>query len=299
MPHLGELAAIATAFLWTLSSLAWTSAGKHAGALAVSFIRLVITCGFLAVYGYAARGLPFPSDASRETWLILGLSGYVGFFVTDLFLFKAFLLIGPRLSLLILSLSPPLATLLSRVLLDDRLAGQDWLAMAITLAGVAWVVLEQPDTSRRLHYIRPQQYGLGIFLAVLAAIGHALALVLSKQGIGEYDAFAATFIRVLGGLIGYVTLVTLLRRWPAMGRAARQPRTMAVMTLGAFVGPFLGVGMYMIAVRHAHAGVVATILATMPVLILPMVIFVYRERVSPRAALGAAVSALGVAMLVL
>jgi 5-methyltetrahydrofolate--homocysteine methyltransferase len=45
---IGELAALATAVLWTLSSLAWTSAGRYVGALQVSFVRLLITSALLA-----------------------------------------------------------------------------------------------------------------------------------------------------------------------------------------------------------------------------------------------------------
>jgi hypothetical protein len=96
----GELAACGTAMLWTLSALAWTSAGKSIGVLAVSFIRLVFTCLFLATYGIAFRGLWLPTDADARTWFILGISGFTGFFLADLCLFKAFLIIGPRLSLL-------------------------------------------------------------------------------------------------------------------------------------------------------------------------------------------------------
>jgi Amt family ammonium transporter len=53
--QLGELAAVAAAVLWTLSTLAWTSSGRRIGALAVSFHRLMITCVFLAVYGGLVR----------------------------------------------------------------------------------------------------------------------------------------------------------------------------------------------------------------------------------------------------
>ncbi len=299
MPYIGEAAALATAVLWTLSSLAWTSAGRFVGAVQVSFIRLMITVIFLVVYGQLVRGLPLPTDAPADVWLILGLSGFVGFFVTDLCLFKAYLLIGPRLSLLILSLSPPVASLLSAAVLGDWLSAKDWAAMAVTLVGVAWVVFERPDTSRRLHYVQPQQYRFGIVLAVLASLGHAAALVLSKRGIGTYDPFAATFIRIIGSLVGYMPLMTILGRWPGTIRALSHGRSMFILTLGAFVGPFLGVAMYMIAVRHAQAGIVATIIATMPVLILPFVILLYREKVSIRAAAGAVLSVIGVGLLML
>ena len=132
--------------LWTLSALAWTSAGRHVGALAVSFIRLILAVGMLMIYGYFRRGLPWPSDADPRVWQVLGISGFLGFFVSDLCLFKAFLIIGPRLSLLLVtSLTPPLVVLISWAWRGGGIGPQAWLAMAITLAGVLWVVLEQPD----------------------------------------------------------------------------------------------------------------------------------------------------------
>ena len=112
-PHVGELAALATALLWTFSALAWTAAGKHVGALAVMFIRLVIAAGLLIVYSRVRITLWLPTDADARTWLILGLSGVFGFFLADLCMVKAFLLIGPRLSLLVGSFTPPLTAVLS------------------------------------------------------------------------------------------------------------------------------------------------------------------------------------------
>jgi len=295
--HVGEWAALGTAMAWTLSVLAWTSAGRYVGALAVSFLRLVIASVFLLAYGRLVRGLWLPSDASTETWLVLGLSGFVGFFLTDVCLLKALLLLGPRLTLLFQALAPPLAAIIAWFLLGDQLTVKDWLAMVITLAGVTWVVLERPNGEQ--HPATTRQRRLGLLLATLAACGQSLGLVLSKAGIGDYDPAAATFIRVLASMFGYVALLTAVRHWPAVLAAARHRRAMTIMTCGAMVGPFLGVILYMIAVRHCHAGVAATIISTMPVLVLPLVILVYRERVSLRAAVGAVISVAGVALLVL
>jgi drug/metabolite transporter (DMT)-like permease len=293
--QVGELAAVGTALLWTLSVLCWTAAGRYTGAMVVSFVRLVITCVLLSFYGWLVRGIAVPWDASRETWAILGLSGFLGFFLSDLFLFKAFLLIGPRLSLLIYSLTPPMATLMVWVGADQRLSAQGWLGMGVTLLGVAWVVAERPVPQED----RVQQYPWrGILYALLATCWQAAAAVLAKQGIGDYDAFAATYIRVLGGLVGLIPLITLRHRWPAVKAAMMHGRAMTIMLLGSTVGPFLGVAFYMIALRHCHAGVVTTIISTMPVLILPFSVLLFRERVSVRALLGAVLSIVGVALLV-
>lgn len=295
--QLGEVAAIGAAVLWTVSTLAWTSAGRYVGALAVCFVRLVLACVLLAGYSQWARGSWWPGDASAETWLVLGSSGFFGFFVADLLVFKALLLIGPRLSLLLQSLTPPLAALISWGLLGERLTGWQWLAMGVTLGGVVWVVLERPDGPTNSTHSPPMVRGL--LLAALGAAAAAVALVLSKIGLGEYDAVAATLIRVLGGLAGFAPLITAARRWPSVLAATGHGRAMAIMGLGSVVGPFLGVVLYMIALRHCPAGVVATIIATMPVLVLPGVIVLYHEKVSLRAAGGAVLSVVGVALLVL
>jgi drug/metabolite transporter (DMT)-like permease len=295
--QLGELAAVATALLWTLGVLAWTYSGKYLGALAVCFWRLVIAGALMMLYGYVARGFWFPTDAPMQTWLYLSASGLTGFVVCDLCLFKAYLLIGPRLSLLILSLAPPMAALISWVFIGDALSLHQWIAMGITLAGVAWVVLEQPTHDD--HPRRQSHWGRGVALALLAAVTHAIGYVLSKKGIGEYDAVGATLIRAMAGIVCYVVLITLWRRWPAMISALHQVRAMSALTLGAVMGSFMGVALSLAALRLAPTGVVATIIATMPVLILPFSIFHYREKISLRAAFGAIIAVSGVAMLML
>lgn len=293
--QIGEMAAVAAAVLWTLSTLAWTSSGRRIGALAVSFHRLMLTCVFLAVYGSLVRGRPLPTDADSETWVVLGLSGLMGFFVCDLCAFKALLMIGPRLTLLLQALSPPTAAIVSWIFLGETLQAWQWLAMAVTIGGITWVVLERQPMTGASHGQRPAAGG--VLLAVAAALTQAVAMMFSRKGIGEYDAVAATFIRVLGALPGYVVLLTVVGRWPAVFLAVRDGRAMAIVIAGSVVGPFLGVVVCMIALRHSPTGVVATIVNTMPVLILPFTILLYGERVSLRAAAGAIITVAGVGLM--
>lgn len=295
--YIGELAAMSTAVLWTLSALVWTATGKKVGALAASFIRVILTCLLLMVYQQIARGRPLPTDLPVNAWLLLSASGFFWYFVSDLCLFKAFLLIGPRLSLLITSLTPPIAATLSWVCIGDELALWHWIAMAVTLAGVAWVVSEQPNGDVHPHTHRDRTKG--IILALVAAAAQAIGLVLSKQGVGECDPMAATLICMLGALSGFVVLVTFRRRWPATLAATRHYRTMAILVVGVVIGPILGVACNLIALGNAPAGVVATIIATMPVLIFPFSIALHHEKASLRAIVGAILAVVGVAMLVL
>jgi drug/metabolite transporter (DMT)-like permease len=296
--HLGELAALATAILWTVSSMAVVAAGNRVGSLAVSFFRLIIAAVLMMAYGQIVHGLCLPLDASRRVWTLLAISGFFGFFLCDVCLFKAMLMIGPRLVFLVYSLTPPLAAGMAWAYRGKTLSAWQWFAMAVTLAGVAWVVLEEPDGANRAAASRNRWRGvmLGLFAAVTSAIG----LVFSGEVMPDYhDAIAATLIRVLAALPGYLLMVTLWRRWPAMLSAARDRRAMVALTLVAVMGPFIGTALSMLALEHSPEGVVATIIATMPVLVLPLSILHYHEKVSLRAIGGAVLAVVGVAMLML
>jgi drug/metabolite transporter (DMT)-like permease len=292
----GELAALVTAVLWTLSALAWTSAGRHIGALAVAFLRLMLAVALFLLYLYGSGNITALEYADRHTWLLLGLSGFLGFFISDLCLFKAFLVIGPRLSLLVTSLTPPLTVLLSGMFRRSEIfSARSWLGMGIALAGVLWVVLERRAGDETPHSRRQLRYGL--LLAAAATVVQAMGFVLAKEGTTALHPAVMALIRVLGAVIGYLLLITVLRRWPAMRAAARQRRAMTILAGGTIVGPCLGVTTLMIALQSCHEGVVTTILATTPVMILPFSVFLYGERVSLRAFGGALLAAAGVAVL--
>jgi drug/metabolite transporter (DMT)-like permease len=293
----GEWAALGTAMAWTLSALAWTAAGKRIGALATSFIRLIMATLLLAIYGRLMRGLWLPSDASRDTWLYLSLSGFFGFFLADLLVFRALVLIGPRLALLIQSLSPPMAALLAWMFLGERLSGLDLAGMVLTLAGISWVILGR--TAPATSYIDRGDLRRGLILSIAGCLAQAIGYIFSKQGIGQYDAVAGTFIRVLAGTAGFLVLITLARRWSAMWVAARQPQAMAIVAYGSLVGPFVGVALSLEAIRLCPTGVAATLIGTTPVLVLPFAVAFYRERLTAQAVGGAILSVLGVALLVL
>jgi drug/metabolite transporter (DMT)-like permease len=293
--QIGQWAAIATAFLWTLSILSWTSAGKQIGSVAVGFWRMILATLYLVVYLAVVRGAIYPTEIEPRAQVLLGVSGFFGFCVGDICLFRSLLVLGPRITLLFQTLAPPLAAILSWCYLGEPLEAKQWAAMAVTLSGVAWVVMERGDLSKTTAFV--PQWRVGVPLAVAAAVCQAVGAVLGKQGIGSHDAVAATLIRVLAGTAGYFVFISVARLWKPMLWAARQVRVLPLMLVGTTLGPFLGVIMYMVALRNCHAGVVATIVNTMPVIVLPFVIIFYRERVSMRAFLGALVAVCGVALL--
>jgi drug/metabolite transporter (DMT)-like permease len=292
--HAGELAALATAFCWASSALVFEAAGKRVGSLAVNFIRLVMAFVFLTALETIVRGQALPIDASAHAWAWLALSGLVGFCFGDLCLFRAFVMIGPRLSTLVMALAPPLTAIIAWLLLGEVLSRTDVLGMIMTVGGITWAVLDrEPDRVAEPWPVR------GVLLGLGGALGQAGGLVLSKHGMGDYDAFAATQIRVIAGIVGFGVLFSVLRWWPRVRAATGNAAAMTYTSMGAFFGPFLGVSLSLVAVKYTEAGVAASIMATTPIVIIPAVVLFKHERVGLGGYAGAILAVAGVVLLFL
>lgn len=291
--HLGEFAALLTAFFWTVTALSFEKASNKIGSLAVNILRLVIGFAFLSVYTFLRRGLILPVDASYENWIWLSLSGLVGFVFGDLFLFKSFTLIGSRFSMLIMTLVPPITALFSFIIIGERLTLFHYLGMTLTFSGIAIAIFNMNGKEKKLSLkLAPK----GILYAIGGAVGQALGLVLSKFGLHDYDPFAATQIRIIAGIFGFTILVTVMFRWGNVIKATRNKEGMLLTSLGAFFGPFLGVSFSLIAVKYTEAGIASTIMSLVPVFIIIPAVLLFKQKVTVSELLGACISVAGVAL---
>ena len=297
--HFGEIAGVLTAVFWTVTSMAFESAGKKVGSLAVNLIRLVMAFFFIGIYSLIARGFFFPTDATFFQWKWLAISGLVGFVIGDLLLFQAFVVVGARISMLMMSLAPPFAAFVGWLLLGEILNPVQWIGMVVTMTGIVIVILKREKYEKNGAIVKrlKSAYSVqGILLAVGGAIGQATGLVLSKKGMGEYDAFSASQIRVLAGIAGFTILFFFMKRWPRVWIALKHRPAMKRITLGAFFGPFLGVSFSLLAVQHTEAGIAATLMAISPVLIIAPSVIIFKEKVNWTEILGAIITVGGVAL---
>ena len=295
--YLGEIAALATAVCWTVTAMAFESAGKRVGALSLNLIRLVIGLVFLSIYNTIVNGEFFPS-ATNYQWFWLALSGLVGFVLGDLFLFRAFIMIGARISMLIMALVPPIAALIGWITLGEKLSGVEFLGMGITLSGIVLVMSSKLEINKGAlgKSLKMGPFLLGSLLALGGAVGQAAGLVLSKKGMQDMDPFSATQIRIMTGVVGFAIVITIFKRWKHLFGALKDLRAMKFMTLGSFTGPFLGVSLSLLAVQHTDTGIAATLMALTPVMIIPLAIMMKKEKVSAIEIIGALVSVGGVAL---
>ena len=277
--------------------MAFESAGKRVGALSLNLIRLVMGLIFLALYN-ALFNDGFLPDATAYQWFWLILSGVVGFVLGDLFLFRAFILIGARISMLIMAMVPPITALIGWITLGEMLTGMEFLGMGITLLGIVLVISTKLDLKKG-SFGKNLKMGpllLGSLLALGGAVGQAAGLVLSKKGMQDMNAFEATQIRILAGVLGFILVITLFKRWGHLLGALKDLKAMKSMTLGSFTGPFLGVSFSLLAVQHTDTGVAATLMALTPVMIIPPAILINKEGIKVIEIIGAMVSIAGVAL---
>lgn len=298
--HTGELLALATAVFWTASSQLFEAASRRIGSLTVNLLRLPLAFVLLSLFNLARRGLWFPSDATSRAWILLLLSGILGFSVGDLFLFKSFTMVGARVAMLIQALAPMFAAVLSWFLLEERLPPKSLLGMGITLTGVALVILTsevgKSGSDKAQTGIRFSHSPVGLLLALGAAIATAAGMVLSKMGMGAYDAFAATQIRVIAGMAGFFLIFIMLNRWGRLAAGLKNRRALAHLSAGAVLGPFLGVSFALMAIQRTAVGIAFTLMALVPVLIIPPAVIFGHERVKPKEIFGAVLAVAGASL---
>ncbi len=300
MAHLGEISALAAALLWSVNSLIFGFAVRRLGSLSLNLIRLNLAALLLCSAAILTGGTAWISDTPIRDLSLLVISGWIGLTLGDWAYYKSLQILGPRLATLMFSLVPPITTLLGVLYLDERPRLIALAGMVLTVAGVTWVVLERPatpppDGSR--HPIGTPRL-LAVLFGVLGSIGQSVGLILTKEAMSAGVAvLPATAMRMAAGAAGTWVVWILSRRPLGLVRLREDRRVLPATACGVVLGPVLGVWLSMIAVKYTQAGIAATLTSTMPVLILPLVVLVHKEKVSPRAALGAALAVAGVALI--
>ncbi len=302
MPFLGEAAALATVLCWTFSVQFFEAASKRIGAIPVNIIRLFIALILFSILLLWRDGSIVPLNFPAHAWLYLSLSGIVGFFIGDIFLFRALVELGPRVAMLIQSLAAPTAAILGWLCLGEIYQPHQWLGMAVALTGVSSVILERAKKNTpasRLTARKISAKGVGIGLVGMA--GQAGGILLSKTGMqtdaGYLDAFSATQIRAIAAFICFLLFFTVTRRWRDVHKAMDNRKAVLFTSFGAFFGPFAGVSLSLLTLHYLTTGVASTFFALVPVCIIPFSIFLHKEHVSFRAVAGALTAVIGVYLL--
>lgn len=295
--YLGELAALGTAVMWSLTAIFFSYSGRIVGSEVVNRSRLLFAFLFLSITHWLVEGSLFPLYAEGFRWFWFAISSVLGLVLGDTFLFQAYVLIGPRLSMLLMSTVPIYSTIFGWLLFGEIVSSTELVGILLAVAGIGWVVTEKQNG---LTVVENKQYKAGIFFGLLGALGQVANLVTARYGlVGGYSSISATIIRILVALVVMWGYAIMRRKVGYTLRRLRDGNALPAIVGGAFVGPFLGIWLSLIAIQFSRLGIASTLMALPPVLLIPIEYLVYKKPVSLRGIAGTAVAILGVALIFL
>ncbi|HEY3312350.1 MAG TPA: DMT family transporter [Anaerolineales bacterium] len=297
MSFIGEIAALFTSFCWSLSAIGFSNAGRDFSSNVTNRVRVTLAFLALLLINGVLYGQPIPFNAGLTRWGWLMLSGIVGLALGDAFLFRCYQLVGPRIGLLLLSLAPVFSAVIAWIFLGEKLNAIQFGGMAVTLAGIGWVVLSRSALQAGEG---PSKLSLrGVLYGMISALGQASGLILSKVGMtGNFPPFAGTIIRMSAAIVFLWIMAAMQKELGSTAQSIRtHPSALGWTAFGAFFGPVIGVSASLMAVQHAEIGVASTLMALPPVFMLPVSYFIFKERFDWQAVAGTLLAILGVALL--
>lgn len=288
-----ELAALGTATCWATTGLIAADAVRALGPfwfnlLRQGFVTLLLALILTATGGW--HGLDLMSAG------ILAASGIIGILLGDTFNFAAVSRLGPRRAGAIFALNAPMAAVMGWGFLEETLPVQAVLGIAVTAGGVAMAILGRPRADA--HRLEALQGGLvaGLVFGLGAAAGQAAGSLIARPVMtGGLDPYLASLFRV--GASGFgMALIAALPFAPA------RPRPISRLTLGltaatAVIGLLIGMTLFLFALQGSQTGIIATLSATSPVIILPFLWLRTGQRPTAKSFAGALLAVLGLGLI--
>jgi len=302
MNYLGELISIGVAFSWTATALLSEFGSKRLGNLTLNVLRMALTLLFSLVLFGVVTGSLMPAGASAEAvgWMLL--SGCVGYVIGDFCLFQCYIIIGSRFGQLFMTLAPLSAALMAWITLGQQMTMMSIVAMLVTLFGISISVLGRGEH----HKVSLRLPLSGVLFAIAAAMCQGIGLVLSKIGMDHYQLtdempewlvpFSANFYRCIAGIIGFSLLLYFRGGFKSLHNAFHDKKGLSVATATTIFGPFVGVGFSLMAVQYTAAGIASTLMAMTPIIILLPSYWLFHEKITWRAIIGAVISVFGVSL---
>jgi drug/metabolite transporter (DMT)-like permease len=291
----GEVAALGTAVCWSFTAVFFSYGGRLVGSAVVNRSRLMFAALLLTITHFFLEGSLFPVGVEPFRWGWLALSSLLGLVLGDTFLFQAFVLIGPRLSTLLMSTVPIFSTLFGWLLFGETVTAVELTGVLLAVGGVGWVVTEKRPG---LTIVENKQYKQGLLFGLAGALGQVANLVTARYGlVGGFPSLSATLIRIVVALAILWALAALQGQVGHTLRQWRHRQAFPAIVAGSIAGPFLGIWLSLVAIQLARLGIASTLMALPPVLLIPIEYLVYKRPVSPRGMAGTAVAFAGVALL--
>ncbi len=297
-------ASVLTTLFFALSAVTGQRVAVQLGSIWGNMLRLFIATAALGMIVL----LVWPDSVGGEAFKWYFLSGLIGFGVGDVALFLAYERLGSRLTILLnLCLAPLFAMGFEWIWLGNGVTLKITLCSVMVLAGVVMAI--RPGSRSRQKLMRRGNFWVGVVAAVTAGLGQGTGAVISRRAAEAateagmvVNGISAAFQRVLAGLIFAAVIVLLIRLFGKRTYWERWEnpldRKVVPWLLGAaFFGPVIGVSCFQWALNSLHSGIVLAVVATTPIVMIPLAYLNEGDHPSRLAIVGALLAVAGVILL--
>ncbi|MBP7809153.1 MAG: DMT family transporter [Bacteroidia bacterium] len=302
----GELIALVTTLCWSLGIFPFTEAAKRIGTAPVNQYRLLLAWILISIILFFTNSLSIVDLFSQPQlyhFVFLGASGIIGFTIGDYCSFKSFTILGPKLGSLYTTFAPGAALSMGFLVLGEKVNLIGILGIAITIGGVIWLTLSKKDTAaaEEAGFKRDKT---GIILGIIGALCQGTGLVLSKYGMDYYTehipTMHAVWIRLLFAFAAAFLVSLFAKKLIANSKPILSNKNNALpyMVLGTILGPICGVTCSLIAIQKIEVAVAQTIFALLPIVVLPVNLLVYKEKITLQSVFACLIAILGVVILI-
>jgi drug/metabolite transporter (DMT)-like permease len=302
----GELLALLTTLCWALGIFPFTIAAQRIGTEAINQYRLlfawiIISVGIIIGYGISPFAL-FTTPHFNH-YLYLGLSGIIGFTIGDYCSFTSFKILGPRVGSVYTTFAPGAALFIGYIALNETINWVGLVGIAITITGVIWLTTSKTDAknSEKTGFARSTK---GVVYGIVGALCQGTGLVLSKVGMNAYpeqlQTVHAVWIRLLFAFAIAFILSFINKNFKENTLSVFQNKNnvLPYLLVGTLIGPVAGVTLSLMTIQHLQVSVAQTIFALLPIVVLPINYFVYKEKISTISIIACLITVAGVLVLV-
>jgi drug/metabolite transporter (DMT)-like permease len=305
-------ASFLTTIFFSISVICGHRSAKIIGGSSANFWRLVCATILLSFWAFIWASI-FGTKVFGATFPLLFVSGAIGIGVGDVALFQALPRLGPSLTMMLTRcLAPPFAALIEWYWLGTRLTGMQIVYGFVILLGVGIYLAPGKNPHLVRKAILP-----GLLFSILAALGDAVGVVISRKAYvsleahhGTIDGGTAAFQRILGGLL-VAGIGLLIAKWhtsknkivlpddkPVMPSREKWRKAIPWIIANSFAGQTLGVSCYQLALQTTKSGIVLPIVATTPLVAMPLAYVIDKEKITLHAVIGGIIAVAGLVGLV-
>ncbi len=286
---IGVILGLASAFVWSTSSLAIKPLADRINTSSFNAFRLVVGTLFAFALLPFFGGLQALAQVPMGTTLVLVISSVIGIAVGDTLYFWSITRIGASRALPISSTYPLFTWAIAVPLLGEKITPGAIIGTVLVLVGV-YVLAPQTEATSRVD-ARTQR--IGMLAALTAAALWAVATTMLKVGLQESPhVIVVNAIRMPAAAISTALIVHYQKGFKAWQGYDRQ--TLPMLLALAMYSTGIGMIIWTLTVDYVGAARAALLNTAAPLIGVPLSAFFLKERVTPKIAAGTLLSTLGI-----